>query len=104
VTLPLGGAIRRLRGSRGQVRTGRVTVAATDIQQCESAAQNARHAGPRPPGTVALMKGRHQQGDHEGNAPERHPDLKDSSGVAGEGLGVFGAHSAKPMCPPQVAP
>jgi AGZA family xanthine/uracil permease-like MFS transporter len=45
------------------------------------------------------MQGRHQQGDQEGGAPERQPDLEHSSGIAGQRLGVFGGHTAKPMCP-----
>jgi len=58
-----------------------VAAAAADIQQTESAAHYARDAGPRPPVPVALMQSRHEQADHECNAPERHPDLDYSSGV-----------------------
>jgi len=60
-----------------------IAAAATDIQQTESAAHYARDAGPRPPVPVALMQSRHEQADHQSNAPERHPDLDYSSGVAG---------------------
>jgi len=60
-----------------------VAAAVADIQQTESAAHYARDAGPRPPVPVALMQSWHEQADHEGNAPERHPDLDYSSGVAG---------------------
>src|SRR5664280_448817 len=50
------------------------------------------------------MQSRHEKGDHERHTPQRHPDLEDSSGVAGQGRGVFGAHGANPMCPPGVEP
>ena len=60
-----------------------VAAAAADIHQTESGAYDAHDAGPRPPVSVALMQSRHEQADHEGNAPECHPDLDYSSGVAG---------------------
>jgi hypothetical protein len=43
------------------------------------------------------MQSRHEEADHERNAPQRHPDLEHSSGIAGKGLRVLGAHSDKPM-------
>lgn len=76
-----------------------VSAATTDIQQCESAARYPGDAGPGPPVLVALMQNGQEQADHEGNAPERHPDLEYSGGVAGQGLGFFGAHTVNSMRP-----
>lgn len=85
-------------GSCREIGSCCVSAAPTHVQQGEAAAHDSGHAGPRPPGPLALMERRYEQGHRERNAPECDADLENSSGVAGKRLGFLGSHTGKPMC------